>query len=553
MRMSGRGGILTRDFQMLFSVGTVAGLTDAQLLGQFTESHDEGAQAAFAALVARHGPMVLRVCGTILRDLTDIEDAFQATFLVLARKARSISEPDSVGSWLYGVALRTASNARSAAIRRRRHERQWAAVVTRPRAEEDGDDLESALWEEVDRLAEKYRAPVVLCYLEGLTHEAAARRLGWPVGTVEGRLARARGLLRSRLTRRGLTTAIGLLGASTSAQATPTVIAGLIADSTARFAMFFIDGRTVASDLVPIRVAALAERVVTTMFPPVIKTAVTVMMMVILTALCAGALSLAVDDPRPPGQQGKGKPSIAPAPTQNLRVLFLMGKQFTWDYRFFMRALAKLPNIQCEAIVIREPAREGRGQVDDKEFRPGRYDVYVFNDVSADDLPLRQQSLLVAAVERGAGMIMLGGDSSFGAGGWARTKVARILPTEIRPDDGMNKRGNGLKLMLTEAGQKSWLLQLGPTEADTIKIWDKLPPLLQVNRLGRPKASAQVLARTTGGEPLLVAQTVGKGRVLAFAGETWMWARFSDEARSIHRKFWQRALAWTGNSPIPPD
>ena len=117
----------------------------------------------------------------------------------------------------------------------------------------------------------------------------------------------------------------------------------------------------------------------------------------------------------------------------------------------------------------------------------------------------------------------------------------------------MTKQGNGLKLMLTEAGQKSWLLQLGPTEADTIRLWGKLPPLLQVNRLGHPKASAQVLARTTGGEPLLVAQAVGKGRVLAFAGETWMWARFSDEARSIHRKFWERALAWTASSPISPD
>ncbi len=231
-----------------------------------------------------------------------------------------------------------------------------------------------------------------------------------------------------------------------------------------------------------------------------------------------------------------------------------MSNQFTWDYRFFRRAIAKVPNIQCEAIVIREPAREGKNEVDDKEFRPGRYDVYVFNDMPAAALPLRQQGLLVAAVERGAGMIMLGGESSFGAGGWAQTKVADILPTEIRPDDGMTKQGNGLKLMLTEAGQKSWLLQLGPTEADTIKIWDKLPPFPHVNRLGRPKASAQVLARTTGGEPLLVAQAVGKGRVLACAGETWMWARFSDEARSIHRKFWQRALSWTGGgSHISPD
>ena len=289
MRISGRGsGVLTHDFRMLFGVGTAAGLTNAQLLRQFAANRDPGAQAAFAAMVARYGPMVLRVCGTILREPTDIEDAFQATFLVLARKARSIREPDSVGSWLYGVALRTASSARLAAIRRRRHERQsTAAAATRP-AEEDGDDFASALWEEVDRLAEKYRAPVVLCYLEGLTHEAAARHLGWPVGTVEGRLARARGVLRSRLTRRGLAPAIGLLGASTSAQATPTAIPGVTADCMARLAMFFIDGRTVARDLVPIRPAALAKQVLGTTFPTVIKTAVTVVMMVILTASARG-------------------------------------------------------------------------------------------------------------------------------------------------------------------------------------------------------------------------------------------------------------------------
>ena len=288
------------------------------------------------------------------------------------------------------------------------------------------------------------------------------------------------------------------------------------------------------------------------MFPPVIKTAVTVVMMVILTALCAGALRIVVDDPRQPSRQEKGKPSTAPAPAKNLRVLFLMVKQFTWEYRFFTRAVATVPNIQCEAILIREPAREGKNQVDDKEFQPGRFDVYVLDELPANALPLRQQGLLVAAVERGAGMMMLGGQSSFGAGGWAQSEVAHILPILIRPEDGMNEPENGLKLVLTEAGQKSWILQLGPTESDTIKIWGKLPPFSRANRLGLPKAGAQVLARTTGGDPLLIAQAVGKGRVLACAGETWMWARASEEARSIHRKFWQRALAWTGTSHIPP-
>ena len=553
MGLSGGGsGVVAHDFRLLFGVGTAAGLTDAQLLTQFAANRDPGAQAAFAALVARHGPMVLRVCGTTLRDRTDIEDAFQATFLVLARKARSIRERDSVASWLFGVALRTASNARLAAIRRRRHERQWAAAAATRRAAEDGDDVASALWEEVERLAEKYRAPVVLCYLEGLTHQAAARHLGWPVGTVEGRLARARGLLRSRLTRRGLAPAIGLLGASTFARATPTAIPAGTADSIAGLAMVLNDGKTVARDLVAIRPAALAKRVLRTMYPTVIKTAVTVGIAVILTALCAGAPGLSVDDPHPPVQKPREKPNTAPAPVRNLRVLFLMSKQFTWDFRFFRRAILKVPKIQCEAIVIREPGREGKNEIDDKEFRPGRYDVYVFSDMPAAALPPRQQDLLVAAVERGAGMIMLGGEFSFGAGGWAETKVAAILPTEIRPDDGVTEQGNGLKLMLTEAGQKSGLLQLGPTEADTIQLWNKLPPFLYVNHLGRPKAGAQVLAQTAGGDPLLVVQNVGTGRVLACAGETWMWARASDEARSIHRKFWERALAWSGSLHVSP-
>ena len=130
--MAGRtSGILAHDLKVLFNGGTVAGLTDGQLLRRFTHRRDDEGEAAFAALVTRHGPMVLRVCGGVLRDRTDIEDAFQATFLVLARKARTIREPDAVGSWLYGVALRIASNTRVAAMRRQVHERRCAAMARR--------------------------------------------------------------------------------------------------------------------------------------------------------------------------------------------------------------------------------------------------------------------------------------------------------------------------------------------------------------------------------------------------------------------------------------
>jgi len=266
--MAGRtSGIIAHDLQILFNVGTVAGLTDGQLLRRFTHGRDDEGQAAFAALVTRHGPMVLRVCGGVLRNLTDIEDAFQATFLVLARKARSIRESDAVGSWLYGVALRIAANTRVAAMRRQIHERRCAAMAAAPVTEEDRHDLELALLEEVDRLPEKYRAPIVLCYLEGLTHEAAACRLSWPVGTVEGRLARARGLLRSRLTRRGLAPPIGLLGASVSAGTVSAAVPMALANATVQAALRFTAGRAaaVAAGVVPAAVSALSEGALKTM------------------------------------------------------------------------------------------------------------------------------------------------------------------------------------------------------------------------------------------------------------------------------------------------
>jgi RNA polymerase sigma factor (sigma-70 family) len=185
--------------------------SDGELLGRFVVGREE---IAFATLVRRHGAMVLGVCRRILSD-HDAEDAFQATFLVLARKAESVRKTQSVASWLYGVALRVAQQARSAAAIRRRYEEK-----TNPRPA-PSDPLEEAEWrelrplldKELAQLPEKYRAPVVLCYLEGKTNEEAARLLGWTKGTVSGRLARARDLLRGRLLRRGLALSAGGLAA----------------------------------------------------------------------------------------------------------------------------------------------------------------------------------------------------------------------------------------------------------------------------------------------------------------------------------------------------
>ncbi len=256
--MAGLALSVPRSLDALFDSGVVGNLPDGQLIERFTARHREAAELAFHALVDRHGPMVLRVCRRVLDDPNDAEDAFQATFLILLRRAGSIRERGSVASWLHGVAHRVASRARVESARRRRIERQGI----RPDAGHDDQaarlDLESLIDEELTRLPEKYQAPVVLCYLEGLTHEAAATRLGWPVGTVRGRLARARDLLRSRLVRRGIAapSAVGAIGAF-AAPARARVPAAM-GEATVRAAADVLMGRALAAST-SVRVATLVE------------------------------------------------------------------------------------------------------------------------------------------------------------------------------------------------------------------------------------------------------------------------------------------------------
>jgi RNA polymerase sigma factor (sigma-70 family) len=201
-----RSGAVLRQVGVLFRSGTVAGMTDAQLLERFATRRGPESEAAFAALVARHGPMVLAVCRQLLRDAHDADDAFQAAFLTLAGKAGTLWQPSRLGPWLHGVAVRKSRKLKQQRERRWRHERRGAirageASPAESRAEHFEES--AALHEELARLPEKYRAPIVLCYLQGHTHETAAAALGWPLGTVRGRLARARDQLRARLTARG--------------------------------------------------------------------------------------------------------------------------------------------------------------------------------------------------------------------------------------------------------------------------------------------------------------------------------------------------------------
>jgi RNA polymerase sigma factor (sigma-70 family) len=296
---NGRFGPALRHIHTLFRVGTAAGLTDGQLLERFAARGGEAAESAFAALLERHGPMVLRVCRRVLADPHEAEDAFQATFLVLVRKAGAIRDRDSVAPWLHGVALRVASHARAAAIRRRDRERRAAAMATPPAGDAPRHDLAAVLHEEVDRLPGRYRAAVVLCYLEGRTCEEAARQLRWPVGTVKSRLARARDRLRSRLARRGLAPTAGVLAGTLAAEAAPEAVPPALELLTISAAMRLAAGPA-AAGTISAPVAALFTGVLKAMFLTKLKVAATGVVALAIVAVGAGVLA------QGPGPAGSG-------------------------------------------------------------------------------------------------------------------------------------------------------------------------------------------------------------------------------------------------------
>jgi RNA polymerase sigma factor (sigma-70 family) len=291
--MVNRQAGVCRQLHRLFNLGAVGGTTDAQLLAQFLDRQDAGAEVAFEVLVERHGPMVLRVCRSVLRDEHAAEDAFQATFLVLARKARSVWVKDSLGSWLHGVAQRVASRARSDAMRRRRHERQAAEQAVE--AIRDGfhqSDTEAILGEEIARLPEKYRAPIVLCYLEAMSYEEAASRLGLTDDALRGRLARARERLRSRLTGRGVEVSGSLVTSRPAVLATPVVRSGLL-QSTVQAARSVSVGSVVDAGLISETANSLSERICRTMIRTKLSAAA---MTLALGTFVAGAMVLAQPD-----------------------------------------------------------------------------------------------------------------------------------------------------------------------------------------------------------------------------------------------------------------
>jgi RNA polymerase sigma factor (sigma-70 family) len=279
-----------RGLQTLFEVGSLGGLSDGQLLDRFL-ARREG--AVFEALIHRHGLMVWGVCRRVLHDYHDAEDAFQATFLVLARKASTVMPREKLGNWLYGVAFQTAMNAMATRAKRRVRECS-AKAITEPAAvsDEHADELLSRLDREVARLPEKYRIPIILCELEGNTHRQAAERLGWPVGTVSGRLSRARTLLADRLSRTGTPLTAGALAVLLAHDSARAGVPLELLRSTAQAVSLSSVGTAVTAGVVSAEVAALAGKVVKAML--INKLTLTTAMLLMVVGLALSGTNLAL-------------------------------------------------------------------------------------------------------------------------------------------------------------------------------------------------------------------------------------------------------------------
>ena len=288
--------------------GAQEALTDEELLGGFVARRDE---AAFETLVERHGPMVLGVCRRVLRNAHDVEDAFQATFLILVRRAASIKRPELVGNWLYGVAYRTARAARVKAARRRAKES--------PMHDMEHADLEpEAAWQqlqplldrELTRLPDKYRMPLILCELEGRTRKEVARQLEIPEGTLSSRLATAKKTLARRLNRAGLSLSAGFLAVLLSEKATSARLPASMMAAALKSATLFGSGHGSTTSVISADVVALTESVVRSMF--LVKLRLT---MILVVAALVGGLGIILAQPAPAARQQDPRPA-AKKPTR---------------------------------------------------------------------------------------------------------------------------------------------------------------------------------------------------------------------------------------------
>ena len=304
-----------------------AGRTDGQLLGSFIDQKDE---AAFEALVRRHAPMVFGVCRRVVGNHHDAEDAFQATFLVLARKASSVRPRERVANWLHGVALRTATKARATITKRWHREKQVTEMPEPEAAQKDQwRDLQPLLDQELNGLPENYRLPILLCDLEGKTIKDAAQQLGWPQGSLAGRLARGRKRLAKRLASRGVVLSAGSLAAVVSQNVASAGVPTSLLSSTVKAAAMIAAGQATVAGVVPAKVAVLTEGVLKTMLLTKLKI-VAVLLVVAALGGTAGVIcrtqaeepldtQQAQEKPTPKAENGKPKDQKGPAAEVELR------------------------------------------------------------------------------------------------------------------------------------------------------------------------------------------------------------------------------------------
>jgi RNA polymerase sigma factor (sigma-70 family) len=400
-------GSVVRQIGSLFEGSSVAGMSDQELLDRFTARRDSAGETAFAALVLRHGPMVLCVCNELLGDRHHAEDAVQAVFLILAQKAHSIRDPDLLGNWLYGVALRTARYARRS--RQRNNERTTSMLdaipgVAAPSAEQSLLSREQAelLHEEIERLPRTFRLPVVLCYLEGLTVHEAARRLRWSHGTLRSRMARAREKLRRALTRRGVVVPAATLAAALSTRSAAASVSSHLCETTACAAISFAAGQSAS----PLAVAVARQLVRSALLE---KVKLLAMSLLLLGAIATSAAYLTRalarnDEPKPPqpgvrSGQASRQPAAAPSPdpdrvTIHGRVLAPDGKP--------------LPGARVAVVAMPPPLPQGR-----LVREPEHYEVLASATADADGR-FRIDFPRIATDRNGLNLVV-------GATGWALT------------------------------------------------------------------------------------------------------------------------------------
>jgi RNA polymerase sigma factor (sigma-70 family) len=473
--------------------------SDGQLVEDFTARHDE---AAFAMLVRRHGPMVLSVCRSVLRHEQDAEDAFQATFLVLAQKAASLRQPQAVAGWLYEVAYHVAVKAQGDAARRRAQERK--ASPTAP-ADSTLDmtlrDLHRVLHEELRRLPEKYRLRLVLCYLEGRSQEAAASQLGWSKGALRGRLDRGREQLRRRLAARGVTLS-ALLGATAVA---PRVAAAALVDSVVQTVVrSAVDGT--AAGAFSARVSALAEGVTRSMFHSKLQVVTAVLL---AAGFVAGAGTLArqassasqqrggnakseVTNPQPPAAKPPADQEKGDRIEVSGRVLDADGKPVAGAKLFLCDRAGK--------SVATQPATDGDGRfrfafvatADDS----ARYLLTTANGLGLDWAYLRPTEASHDLTLRLPADVPIHG---------------KVVDLEGKPAAGATVRV--VELTTTEAGNLDEFLKRWAVDREKSATGPTFRLLTQ-KRLGSPETLQQLPTATTGADGTFQLGGVGRDRGL---------------------------------------